>query len=181
MSRLEMEGGHPALSDMEGKATPTDPVFSGHSGAEEDFGTSSMRDRRQESRTRWERMKAFLVDKGVEERGIVPRPEDERETLSAWRYLPQFTMWAAWNTNVLTVSQASGPPISAYSEGLLSDKSLQFSEGVLGPALFGLDLKSSVLCIIFFTAVSCVPPAYLATNGPKTGMRQMIQARYAVG
>jgi purine-cytosine permease-like protein len=52
---------------------------------------------------------------------------------------------------------------------------------MLGPALFGLDLKTSVLCIVFFTAMSCGPVAYLATNGPKTGMRQMVQARYALG
>lgn len=52
---------------------------------------------------------------------------------------------------------------------------------MLGPSLFGLDLKTSILCIIFFTAVSCIPPAYCATNGPRTGMRQMVQARYALG
>ncbi|ORX39149.1 putative cytosine-purine permease [Kockovaella imperatae] len=126
---------------------------------EVEYGVSSLEDRRDEARPgKWDRLKAFLVDKGIEERGIVPRPEDERETLTAWRYLPQFTMWAAWNTNILT-----------------------FSEGVLGPAYFGLDLKASILCIILFTAISCIPPAYLATNGPKTGMRQMVQARYALG
>ena len=57
----------------------------------------------------------------------------------------------------------------------------QFSEGMLGPSLFELDLKTSILCIVFFTAVSCIPPAYCATNGPRTGMRQMVSARYALG
>lgn len=52
---------------------------------------------------------------------------------------------------------------------------------MLGPAFFGLDFKATVLCIVFFTAASCVPVAYLATNGPRTGMRTMVQARYAVG
>ncbi|ORY33085.1 putative cytosine-purine permease [Naematelia encephala] len=104
------------------------------------------------------RVTDLLVHYGVEERGIVPRPEDEREDLSTWSYLPQFTLWAAFNTNILT-----------------------FSEGMIGPTLFGLDLKASVLCIIFFTALSCLPPAYLACNGPRTGMRQMVQARFALG
>lgn len=57
----------------------------------------------------------------------------------------------------------------------------QFSEGVIGPALFGLDWKTSCLCIVFFTAASALPVAYCATNGPKTGMRQMVQARYGMG
>lgn len=52
---------------------------------------------------------------------------------------------------------------------------------MLGPAGFGLDLKASVLVIVLFNAVMCVPPAWLATNGPRTGMRQMVQARYALG
>lgn len=99
-----------------------------------------------------------LVEYGVESRGIQPRPEDDRDELNVWAYFPQMTIWAAWNTNILT-----------------------FSEGMLGPTLFGLDFKASVLCIVFFTAVSTFPPAYLASLGPKTGMRQMVQARYGLG
>jgi purine-cytosine permease-like protein len=52
---------------------------------------------------------------------------------------------------------------------------------MLGPAAFGLDLRTSVLVIVFFNAVMCLPPAWLATNGPRTGMRQMVQARYGMG
>ncbi|OWZ36052.1 cytosine-purine permease [Cryptococcus neoformans c45] len=100
----------------------------------------------------------ILVEHGVEERGIDPRPENERDELNKWTYLPQFTLWAAWNTNILS-----------------------FSEGVIGPSLFGLDWKTSCLCIVFFTAASALPVAYCATNGPKTGMRQMVQARYGMG
>jgi len=66
--------------------------------------------------------------------------------------------------------------VASYTDG-----DTQFSEGMIGPSLFALDFKTSVLCIVFFTAISCVPPAYLATNGPKTGMRQMVQARFALG
>ncbi|KAK8853231.1 hypothetical protein IAR55_003933 [Kwoniella newhampshirensis] len=100
----------------------------------------------------------ILVEHGVEERGIDPRPEDERDELTTWSYLPQFTLWAAFNTNILS-----------------------FSEGVIGPQLFGLDWKTSAICIVLFTAAACLPIAYCATNGPKTGMRQMVQARYGMG
>lgn len=66
--------------------------------------------------------------------------------------------WAGFNTNILT-----------------------FSEGMTGPGLFGLDFKTSAGVILGFNAVMCIFPAYVATNGPKTGMRQMIQARYGMG
>lgn len=46
---------------------------------------------------------------------------------------------------------------------------------------YGLSLRDSSLVIIFFCMISTCPPAYLATLGPKTGMRQMIQARYSFG
>jgi hypothetical protein len=61
----------------------------------------------------------LLVEYGVEERGIQPRPEDvgticesrknklteeqERDELNWKTYLMQFTFWAALNTNILTV------------------------------------------------------------------------------
>ncbi|WVO14282.1 hypothetical protein L204_101914 [Cryptococcus depauperatus] len=100
----------------------------------------------------------FLVKHGLEERGIEPRPEEDCDKLTRWSYLPQYTLWAAFNTNILS-----------------------FSEGVIGPALFGLDWKTSCLCIVFFGAASALSVAYCATNGPKTGMRQMVQARYGLG
>lgn len=109
-------------------------------------------------RRAYDKVSETLVEYGVESRGIQPRPEEERDELTMWSYFPQMTIWAAWNTNILT-----------------------FSEGMLGPTLFGLDFKASVLCIVFFTAVSTIPPAYLASIGPKTGMRQMVQARYGLG
>ncbi|KXH42243.1 purine-cytosine permease FCY21 [Colletotrichum simmondsii] len=52
---------------------------------------------------------------------------------------------------------------------------------MLGPSLFGLNLRDSSLVILFFTLVSALAPALLATLGPKTGMRSMIQARCSFG
>lgn len=85
----------------------------------------------------------------------------------------------------MSCSSSSYPPAVPISGFRLEESRTpadrQFSEGMLGPSLFELDLKTSILCIIFFTAISCFPPAYCATNGPRTGMRQMVQARYALG
>lgn len=52
---------------------------------------------------------------------------------------------------------------------------------MLGPSLFGLNLRDSSLVILFFTLLSTLAPAFLATLGPKTGMRSMIQARFSFG
>jgi Permease for cytosine/purines, uracil, thiamine, allantoin len=51
---------------------------------------------------------------------------------------------------------------------------------MLGPS-FGLGLRDSALVILFFTLLSTIAPAFLSTLGPKTGMRQMIQARFSFG
>lgn len=51
---------------------------------------------------------------------------------------------------------------------------------MLGPS-YGLSLTASALVILFFTLLVSVLPAYLGTLGPKTGMRQMIQARFSFG
>ena len=46
---------------------------------------------------------------------------------------------------------------------------------------FGLSLRAASLIILFFSLLCTIPVAYLATIGPRTGMRQMIQARYSFG
>lgn len=51
---------------------------------------------------------------------------------------------------------------------------------MLSPAIYGLGLRDSAL-VILFGLLSTVAPAYLAVFGPKTGMRQMVQARYSFG
>lgn len=47
--------------------------------------------------------------------------------------------------------------------------------------VYGLGLRDSSLVILFFTLLSTALPAYLSTLGPRTGMRQMIQARFSFG
>lgn len=53
--------------------------------------------------------------------------------------------------------------------------------GMVGTMSFGLSLRDASLIILFFTLVSTVPVAYMCTWGPKTGMRQLVQARFAFG
>lgn len=56
-----------------------------------------------------------------------------------------------------------------------------FSVGLLGPAVFGLGLTDSCLCILFFVLASSLCVGYLATFGPKTGLRQMSVSRFSFG
>ncbi|KAG1831036.1 permease for cytosine/purines, uracil, thiamine, allantoin-domain-containing protein [Suillus variegatus] len=96
-----------------------------------------------------------LLSWGVEERGIVPVPEEERMDT---QYYKIFFVWFSMNFNILS-----------------------FSTGTLGPIAFSLGLRDSCLVILFFNLLGCALPAYLNTWGPRTGMRQMIQSRYSFG
>lgn len=53
--------------------------------------------------------------------------------------------------------------------------------GMVGTLSFGLSLRDAALVILFFTLISTIPVAYFCTWGPKTGMRQLIQARFTFG
>ncbi|KAF8908581.1 NCS cytosine-purine permease [Gymnopilus junonius] len=95
-----------------------------------------------------------MLTLGVESRGVAPIPVDERV---GHPYSKIFFVWFSMNFNILS-----------------------FSAGTLGP-IFGLDLRTSCLTILFFNLLCCFPPAYLSTWGPKLGMRQMIISRYSFG
>ncbi|KHN97449.1 purine-cytosine permease FCY22 [Metarhizium album ARSEF 1941] len=53
--------------------------------------------------------------------------------------------------------------------------------GMLGPLVYRLSLRDSTLVIVFFNLLATTAAGILATIGPKTGMRQMIHARYSFG
>ncbi|OLN83301.1 Purine-cytosine permease fcyB 2 [Colletotrichum chlorophyti] len=91
----------------------------------------------------------------VEEGGIEPIPLEARTNT---KYFNAFTIWCSINTNILAITF-----------------------GMLGPVSFGLSLRDSALVILFFNLLSTLAPAFLSTLGPKTGMRQMIQARFSFG
>jgi purine-cytosine permease-like protein len=56
-----------------------------------------------------------------------------------------------------------------------------FSIGLLGTAVFGLGLTDCCLTVLFFVGFSSAAVGYLATFGPKTGLRQMTVSRYSFG
>ncbi|KDQ60371.1 hypothetical protein JAAARDRAFT_126119 [Jaapia argillacea MUCL 33604] len=96
-----------------------------------------------------------LLSWGVEARGILPVPVEERTDK---QFSKIFFIWLSANFNILS-----------------------FSAGTLGPVVFGLGLRDSCLVILFFNLLCSLPPAYLTTWGPKLGLRQMCQARYSFG
>ncbi|PNS13954.1 Purine-cytosine permease fcyB [Sphaceloma murrayae] len=53
--------------------------------------------------------------------------------------------------------------------------------GMLGPAAFSLSFIDSSLCAVFGMLVGCLPVAYFATFGPRSGNRSMVLARYSMG
>lgn len=91
----------------------------------------------------------------VESRGIQPIPLEER---TSTRYYNIATIWTSVNSNIIGITF-----------------------GMLGPLAYSLSLRDSALVILFFNILSCIIPGYMSTLGPKTGMRQMIQARYSFG
>ncbi|KAI4958840.1 hypothetical protein J4E86_004448 [Alternaria arbusti] len=63
----------------------------------------------------------------------------------------------------------------------MSCNPLPVTFGMVGTMSFALSLRDAALVILFFTLVSTVPVAYMCTWGPKTGMRQLVQARFSFG
>ncbi|EER29121.1 hypothetical protein D8B26_000395 [Coccidioides posadasii str. Silveira] len=99
----------------------------------------------------WHRLATW----GVELRGIVPIGVDERTDK---RVVNVFLLWFTVSCNVLPIIT-----------------------GMVGTLSLGLSLRDAILVIIFFNLLCTIPPAYLSILGPKTGLRQMIQARYTFG
>ncbi|KAF3480523.1 arginine-tRNA-protein transferase [Arthroderma uncinatum] len=99
----------------------------------------------------WSRLASW----GVELRGIVPVGLEERTDKNV---MSLFFLWFTISCNLLPVIT-----------------------GMVGTLSLKLNLRDASLVIIFFNLLCTVPPAYLSIFGPKTGMRQMIQARYSYG
>ncbi|KAF1844622.1 uncharacterized protein K460DRAFT_376280 [Cucurbitaria berberidis CBS 394.84] len=104
----------------------------------------------------WRGMLNFLEKRGdVELRGCTPVPYDQRNET---KYFNIFTLWFCLSCNPLPVTF-----------------------GMVGTMNLGLSLRDASLVILFFTLISTAPVAYLCTWGPKTGMRQLVQARFSFG
>ncbi|KII95691.1 hypothetical protein PLICRDRAFT_96749 [Plicaturopsis crispa FD-325 SS-3] len=101
---------------------------------------------------------ARLASWGVETRGITPIPVAER---TGTAYVNVFSIWFSMSLNLLPY--------------------VMHAHKMVGTLDYGLSLRDSSLVILFFAALCTIIPAYLSTLGPKTGLRQMIQARYTFG
>lgn len=99
----------------------------------------------------WAKLKQW----GVEPLGITPVPMEEQTDIKFFKVMG---FWAGMSTNLLPIAS-----------------------GMVGTLAFGLSLRDASLVILFFSLLCAVPPSYLATLGPKTGLRQMIQGRYSFG
>ncbi|KAI0022677.1 NCS1 nucleoside transporter [Xylariomycetidae sp. FL0641] len=96
-----------------------------------------------------------LLNTGVEDNGIKPVPVEERTNT---QYNNLFTL---------------------FFTGLLCI--LPIPTGMLATTAFGLGLRDASLTIVFFSALCTIPPAFMGCGGYKTGLRQLIQARYSWG
>lgn len=53
--------------------------------------------------------------------------------------------------------------------------------GMLGPAVFYLGFTDAALCAVFGMLLGCLPVAYIATFGPRSGLRSLVIARFGMG
>jgi len=103
----------------------------------------------------WLSHKLKKIGVEVEDRGIERVPPDNR---THTRPFDLMLLWGSANVSITN-----------------------FSVGLLGPAVFGLGLTDSCLTILFFLLFSNSFVSYLATFGPKTGLRQLTVSRYSFG
>ncbi|KAE9973718.1 hypothetical protein BLS_003462 [Venturia inaequalis] len=115
-----------------------------------------------ETRSKWHAyMKSIeqtLKAYNLETRGIKRVLPSERHDLSKEGFYQIFVLWFSINLAANNITL-----------------------GMLGPAVFELSFLDSSLCAVFGMLVGCVPVAYTATFGPRSGNRTMIFARYCMG
>ncbi|EON67325.1 hypothetical protein W97_06578 [Coniosporium apollinis CBS 100218] len=106
-------------------------------------------------------LKAFerqLVAYNLEARGIQRVEPEERHDLRALGYTQIAILWFSINLAANNITL-----------------------GMLGPAVFHLSFFDCALTAVFGMLVGCLPVAYTATFGPRSGNRTMIFARYTMG
>ncbi|KAL4783274.1 permease for cytosine/purines, uracil, thiamine, allantoin-domain-containing protein [Aspergillus varians] len=96
-----------------------------------------------------------IANWGVELRGVTPVPIEERTDS---RFLNVFFVWFTLSTNLLPIIT-----------------------GMVGTFVMGMSLRDASLVILFFNMICTIPPAYFSTFGSRTGLRQMLHARFTFG
>lgn len=101
------------------------------------------------------KVRSWIRSVGAEEGGIERIPEELRTNQHPYSL---FTLWSSANVGTATLAF-----------------------GTLGPGLFYLGWWDSFCCLLFFNIIGALPPALMATLGPKLGLRTMTIQRYAFG
>lgn len=99
-----------------------------------------------------------LIAYNLEARGIQRVEPNERHDISRQGFFQVFVLWFSINLAANNITL-----------------------GMLGPAVFGLSFLDSSLCACFGMLVGCLPVAYTAAFGSRSGNRTMIFARYTMG
>lgn len=99
-----------------------------------------------------------LVRLNLEERGIERVPPEHRHSTQKLGFSQICLLWVGINLTANNITL-----------------------GMLGPAVFHLPFLDCCLCAIFGMVVGCLPVAYIATFGPRSGNRTMVFTRYIFG
>ncbi|KAJ7660995.1 permease for cytosine/purines, uracil, thiamine, allantoin-domain-containing protein [Mycena rosella] len=105
-------------------------------------------------------------------KSVSPDPEKQEHSVDAL---------GVHDDKIETLNVLDGPAPAPVDPTSLWGRSLALS-ATLERKSASRPAASSVMLIVFFTnAATCVLPAYMATFGPKLGLRQMTSARYSWG
>jgi NCS1 nucleoside transporter family len=108
----------------------------------------------------------FMRRLGGEERGIervLPHEKTNQKPFD------NFSVWYGLLFDILTLRMSANLSVST------------FSLGTLGPQLFFMGWWDSFFTILLFNILGMIPPAYMATFGPKTGLRTIAFTRFTFG
>lgn len=105
-----------------------------------------------------QRLRSQLARLDLETRGVQRVEPHERHDLRTLGYTQVSVLWFSINLAANNVTL-----------------------GMLGPEVFGLGFADSSLCAVLGVFVGCLPVAYVAAFGPRSGNRTLIVARYAMG
>ncbi|KAK8205578.1 Vitamin B6 transporter [Zalaria obscura] len=100
----------------------------------------------------------MLIKYNLESRGIQRVQPEERHGLKQMGYSQIALMWFSVNLAANNITL-----------------------GMLGPAVFYLSFRDAALTAVFGMIVGCLPVAWVATFGPRSGNRSMVFARYTMG
>ena len=104
------------------------------------------------------RFKSDFISSNFESRGIRRVESCERHTLKDLGFTQVALFWFSINLASMNVTL-----------------------GMLGPVVFYLSFRDASLCAVFGILVGCLPVAYIATFGPRSGNRALVFARFVMG